>query len=138
MITEEIGKIDSSPKELKKFGVTMFAAMLVLAGIFFLRGRDVHIYLAAAAVFFLIFGIAAPELLLPLHKAWMTFAVLMGWVMTRVILFVVFYFVVTPIGFVVRLLDRNFLSMKLESGKSSYWIEKSSLVKNTQSYERQF
>jgi len=138
MITKEIGKIDSSPKELRKFGITMFAALLVLAGIFFLRGRESNIYLAAAAIFFLVFGVGAPRFLLPLHKAWMTFAVLMGWVMTRVILFIVFYFVVTPTGLIMRLLDRNFMSVKVEKDKKNYWIKKRSVSKGNNCHEKQF
>ena len=67
----------------------------------------------------------------------MTFAVILGWIMTRVILSIVFYFILTPIGLITRLMGNDFLAMKkVES--SSYWNHRNSDLETNQDYEKQF
>lgn len=138
MITKEIKKIGSSKKELKSFGITMAAAFLLLAGLVFLRGKSSYVYFVWVSLLFLALGYIYPEVLRPVHKLWMTFSILLGWLMTRVILFIVFFFVVTPIGILMRLFDRNFMSLKIENDKQSYWIRKKTAKKGKEDYEKQF
>ncbi|NOY39131.1 MAG: hypothetical protein GXO95_02550 [Nitrospirae bacterium] len=69
----------------------------------------------------------------------MTLAVLMGWVMTRLILFVLFFMVVTPIGLLARILNRDLLRLKIDRDScSSYWIPKRKEEVKKSDYERQF
>ena len=67
----------------------------------------------------------------------MTFAILLGWVMTRVILSIVFYFIMTPIGLLTRLLGEDFLALK-KSNSGSYWNNRDQSVELNQDYEKQF
>ena len=67
----------------------------------------------------------------------MIFAVVLGWVMTRVVLSAVFYIIITPIGIVTRLLGEDFLSLK-NNKADSYWSSRNSLEELNQNYEKQF
>ena len=66
-----------------------------------------------------------PVILKPVYRVWMTLAVVMGFIMTRVILSVVYYLVMTPIGLAMRLFGKDPMHRRIDPEASSYWIEKS-------------
>lgn len=72
----------------------------------------------------MLLGAAIPAVLKPIYSVWMALAVVLGFIMTRVILTIVFYLVVTPIGLIMRAVGRDPLDRKLDSNASSYWLEK--------------
>ena len=135
-LLNEIKTIKSSPKDLRKFGVTLGIAFGLLGLIFFLKQRPAYPYFLGLALFFFIFAFAAPGALKPIQKVWMTAALLMGWVMTRVILCVLFYLVITPIGFFLRISGKDLLARKFPEEISSYWTDHSQKDKAT--YENQY
>lgn len=79
-----------------------------------------------------------PSVLKPLQKAWMTLAVILGWIMTRVILSILFYLVFTAIGGISRLLGKQFLDLKIDPSINSYWIKREPKTFNKSGYEKQF
>lgn len=138
MVVQEIKNISSDKSDLRKFGLTIGIASGLLAGLFLWRQRDYYLY-------FLIFSLACisiafvwPVLLKPFQKTWMTLAILLGWVVTRIILIVLFYLVVTPTGILMRLLGKNPLDLKFSDRTDSYWIPKKQLDFERKNYERQF
>jgi hypothetical protein len=138
MIIEEIKNIKSNKTELRKFGITMCVALGLLGGMFFWRGKDFYPYLLILSAACMFLGIIIPIILKPIHKAWMILAVLMGFVMTRVIMTLLFYLIVTPIAFVVRLFGKDFLGTRLNRDVESYWVEREVLEFDKQKYENQF
>jgi len=138
MIIEEIKSINSSTKELRKFGLTVGIALALIGGLFLWRQRPYYYYFFILSAAFVFFGIAVPILLWPVQKVWMSLAVLLGWFMTRVILIVLFYLVVTPIGLLARLFDKDFLNLKFDNNADSYWISKERIKFEKSSYEKQF
>ena len=138
MISEEIKNIKESKKDLQKFGVTVGAVLIVIAGIMFWKGNQNFLYFGIAGLLLLLTGLVFPAILKPLNKAWMTLAILMGWVMTRVILTVLYYLVLTPIRIIAMLFKKNFLDLNIDKSAKSYWeIRKKSELKPSD-YERQF
>ena len=129
-------EIQSSKADLRKFGYTVGIAFGIFSGYFFWRGKPFALYVLALAALLLLFGFIAPTLLRPVQKAWMTLALLMGWVMTRVILAIVFYLVITPIGLVLRLTGKDFMNRAFPGKEGSYWLDHAERVK--EDYERQF
>ena len=67
----------------------------------------------------------------------MIFAAILGWIMTRVILSMVFYLIMTPIGLITRLLGEDFLKLK-KMDSESYWNSRDTNYENNQDYEKQF
>ncbi len=138
MIIEEIKNIKSGKRELRKFGIVVGIVLGLLGVLFLWRGKDTYSYFLILSAAFLILGLAVPILLKPIHKVWMTLAELLGWLMTRVILSVLFYLVVTPIGLLARLSGKDFLDSKFDRNANSYWIPKGTVKFEKSNYERQF
>ena len=74
----------------------------------------------------------------PIHIAWMKLAFILGWVMTRVILSLFFYFVLTPIGILLRIGGKDLLDTKINKEAKSYWIKRSDGALDNTRYENQF
>ena len=83
-------------------------------------------------------GLIFPIVLKPIYLVWMIFSVILGWFMTRLILSLLFYFVITPIGISLRLLDKDFLDLKKKETRGSYWNMRDSKIEKSQNYEKQF
>ena len=73
-----------------------------------------------------------------IYIAWMSVAFVLGFVMAHVILAVLFYLVITPIGLLAKLAGKDFLSLKLDRAAKSYWIPREKKPKSAADYERQF
>lgn len=138
MITKEIKNIKSGRSELRKFGITVGIVSGLLGGLFLWREKDYYFYFLVLSGAFFLLGIVVPILLKPIHKIWMTLAILMGWFVTRLILTLLFYLVVTPIGLLGRLFGKDFLDLKFDRNTDSYWITREVSKFGTKNYENQF
>src|SRR3990172_11049681 len=125
MITEDIKNIKSGRSDLRKFGITMATVLVIFAVLSWWRGKDYYFYFLGLTTAFGFLALVIPSLLKPVHKVWMSLAILMSCLMTRVILSLLFYLGITPIGFLARLFDKDFLELKFNKNSSnSYWIPK--------------
>lgn len=138
MIVEEIKNIKSGKSDLRKFGITMAIVFSLLGGFLLWREKGYYFYFFILAAAFVIPGLAVPIALKPVHTVWMTISIILGWIMTRVILSVLFYLLVTPTGWLAKLLGKQFLDLKIDKNVSSYWISKEEQQLNKADYERQF
>ena len=133
---EEIKNIKSEKSDLRKFGIIVGTVLLIIAGFFFWKEKEsFQLFLIIGTVLFLA-GIAIPFTLKPIYWVWMTFATILGWFMTRVILCLLFYAVITPIGLIARSIGKQFLNLKMDHSKQSYWNMKT--VETSKNYEKQF
>lgn len=134
MITE-LRKIKAEPKEVRKL-VWLFAAIAsIFGGLFYFKGRPGSPYLLSLSAFLFFVGWVSPRWFRWLYFIWMGFAVVIGNIISRVILTLLFYFVITPIGFFYRLFNRP----SLKDGKrATYWIPKEGQSENMERYEKQF
>jgi hypothetical protein len=133
--------VSSSPidrKQLVSFGLIMAAAFAVIALIRArLSGIDTFaIAFMAVAAFFAVLAFLAPPLLAPIHRWWMSLAEALGWINTRLILIVVYYLLVTPIGVVMRFFGRSPLAID-RKGKT-YWTKPSPHSYGDKHFEKQF
>jgi len=72
----------------------------------------------------LFLGILNSKILTPLNKIWFKFGLFLGRIVSPIVLSIIFFFVVTPISFVMRILGKDILNLKRNNNKT-YWIEKS-------------
>ncbi len=124
MLREELRLLDTGPRQLRSFGITLGIAFLVVAGLLHWRDLPGEIILAGLGALFLAGGLAAPKRLRPLYKPWMALAILLGFVMTRVLLTGIFVFLFIPIGLLMRLFGKDPLRRKLDPDADTYWIPK--------------
>jgi multisubunit Na+/H+ antiporter MnhG subunit len=137
-ILSEIKNIKSGKKELREFGLTIGVIFIILAGIALWRGRGVYIYLGSLGIIFIGFGIFLPSALKPLQKAWMAFSACIGFFMSRLVLMILFYGVMTPIGLAAKILGKDLLDERIEKDKASYWREIDNAARTRESYENQY
>ena len=139
MIIEEIKNIKSGKKELRQFGITMGAVFVVIGGLLWWREKNYYSYFFMLSAAFFFPALIIPSVLKPIHKFWMALAVLMSWVMTRVILSILFYLGITPMSLLARLFGKDFLNRKFKKNISnSYWIPKERRKFEKSDYEKQY
>jgi len=138
MIIEEIKNIKSSKKELRQFGITIGIVTGLLALVAFLRQKDTKTLFLLLSITFLFFGIVFPIVLKPIQKIWMSLATIIGWFVTRIILTILFYLVVSPLGIVAKIFGKASLGMRFDKGATTYWIPKDYTKDNKKNYENQF
>lgn len=138
MILEEIKNIKESKKDLRKFGVTVGIVLLLVGIYLFWKNSDSYFYFGLIGVFLVLAGLLSPIVLKPLNKIWMTLAILMGLVMTRVILTILFFIGITSIRIISKIFRKEFLELKIDKSKESYWEIREKIERRPVDYERQF
>ena len=134
---EELNSIKSRRKDLKNFGFTIGFILLIIGVFLFVREKDFFIYLFSIGSILIFLGGITPFILKPIYKIWMIFAVIIGWIMTRIILSVLFFSIITIIGLFTRLIGKDFLNLKSKSNES-YWNIRNKERELNQDYEKQF
>jgi len=115
------------------FGIIFFVFFLII-GIYPLKtGEIIRIWSIILSAIFLITTIVKPDLFTSLNKIWIQFGILLGKIISPIVISLVFFFVVTPMGFFVRLSKKDIMGLK--KSKSSYWINKKDKI---QSMRKQF
>jgi len=133
----EIKQIKSTPKQLRRFGLLVSGVILAIAAYNYFFGNPALVYLANIAVILGIGALVYPHPLKPIYWVWMALAVVLGWIMSRVILTILFYVVLTPIGLIGRLLGKRFLPLGIDKARQTYW-EKRSQQSDPKACEKQF
>ena len=121
MILNELKNIKSTKKDLRNFGMLVGGVLLALGAILFWYGKGSAPYIACAGALLFACGVIFPGVLTPLQKVWMGLAVVMGFIMTRVILTLLFFIVITPLAVGFRLAGKRPLDIKMDRTKESYW-----------------
>ena len=107
----------------KSFGI-VFAIVFFLIGLWpIIESNDIRIWSLILSVIFLILGLMNSSILTPLNKIWFRFGIFLGNFIAPVVMGIIFFFVVTPIGLIMRLLGRDLIKLK-KNNENSYWIEK--------------
>ena len=108
----------------KSFGIVFFVVFLLISLYPLINNESIRLWSLIISLIFLILGILNSKILSPLNKVWFKFGILLGKVISPIIMGIIFFLVVTPIGFIMRLLGKDLLNLKYSDIKS-YWIEKS-------------
>src|SRR4051812_12472312 len=125
-------------KHLRKFGLTTATGFAILGAVSYWRGHTTPpMVMWTIAALLLLPALVAPTILRSVERGWLTLGGYLAWVNTRIILTVLFYAIVTPVGAIMRLF-RDPLDRRLEKAQTSYWIRRASTPFDAKSYERQF
>ena len=138
MILEEIKNIKDSKRDLRKFGLTIGIALIVISVLLVISRKNSALYFAVFGLLITLTGLTAPQVLKPLNKIWMAISIILGWFMTRMILTILYYIALTPIGLLSKLFKKDFLDLNIEKEKQSYWQKRERKKFDPADYERQF
>ena len=107
----------------RSFGVVFFIVFLIIGLYPLINSNDIRIWSVLISLIFLFLGLINSKLLTPLNKIWFKFGILLGKIISPIVMGLVFFFVVTPTGILMRLFQKDLLNLKFNK-KKSYWIEK--------------
>jgi predicted membrane metal-binding protein len=95
-------------------------------------------YTLPLAVAFLVIAYTYPKVLAPLNRLWLKFGLLLYKVMNPLVLGLLFFVTITPIGLIMRAFGKDFLRLRMDRGAKSYWIEREPPGPPPQSMKNQF
>ena len=107
----------------KSFGIVFFTVFLLIAIYPLINNGELRIWSLVVAIIFFILGLVNSKVLTPLNKLWFKFGLLLGKVVSPLIMGIIFFFVVTPTAFIMRIIGKDLLNLKFND-KKTYWIEK--------------
>ena len=119
----------------KSFGLVFFVFFLIIALFPLFKDGNIRIWAIIVSVIFLILGLLNSKILSPLNKIWFKFGILLGKIVSPIVMGIVFFLVVTPIGLFMKLIGKDLLNKKFSNKKSSYWIKR---VEKFTTMKRQF
>ena len=118
---EEIRNISTAKSDIRKFSY-LVGGILILISLYILwKGTADFKILFGIGAGLIILGVIIPILLKPIYYVWMVFAAVLGWFMTRVILSIVFYVILTPIGLIAKLFRKKFLDLSFRTDDTTYY-----------------
>jgi len=115
------------------FGILFFIFFLIIGLYPLISGGVIRIWSIVLSLIFSIITIIKPNLFTFLNKSWIQFGILLGRIISPIVMGLVFFIVVTPIGILVRILKKDVMGLK--RGASSYWINRENKL---QSMKKQF
>ena len=138
MLKDELKYIDKSDEAVKKTGLTVGVVLILVSLLLWYLGKTSFIYFSIIGGLLVILAFIAIPVLRPFHKLWMTLALLMGFVMSRVILTLLYYLILTPIGLLAKFVGKKFMPLGFDKNAATYWEKRENIVKQKIDYERQF
>jgi hypothetical protein len=112
---------------------------LVLAGAALTRRHEGRaLVFGLSGLVALVLALVAPSVWGAFFRAWMKLATALSWVMTRVILTLLYLLVVTPLGWVRKLAGKPTLDTAWRDGKVSYWVERDPVDATIERYAKRY
>ena len=112
----------------KSFGIVFFIVFFIVSIYPIFNSGDLRIWSLIISLIFLALGLLNSSILSPLNKIWFKFGILLGSIVSPVVMSIIFFGVVTPTAIVMKMFNKNLLSLK-KNNKKTYWVEKS-LIKS--------
>ena len=119
---------------IRSFGILFSIVFIIITFWPILNGNKPYYWLLLPSSIFLILGILKSKILIPLNKIWIKFGYLLGAIIAPIVMGIIFFLIVTPIGFIMRIFGKDFLSLKFKKELNTYWLKR----KNVKSMKKQF
>ncbi len=107
----------------RSFGIVFFIVFFIIATYPLINGDELRTWSLILSIVFLFLGLLNSKILNPLNKLWFKFGILLAKIISPLVMGIIFFLVVTPIGLLMRLLKKDILNLKFNNN-SSYWIKK--------------
>lgn len=131
--------IDTSNRtEQRKFGLVMAAAVVVVSLVHWLIRGHYAVWMLYVAAAFLLPGLLYPPVLRPIFVVWIKFALALNWVMTRLLLSIVFFGMITPLRWFFALIGKDTLDRARDPNAQTYWQDAEEQPTDPKRYFRQY
>lgn len=136
-IKKEISRLEITPKALRNFGLLFCVIFGIWAGMMYWKVNPYWPWAVMASIGFLLISIFSPMAFRQPYRLWMLLSFLLGWFMTRVILSLTFFVIMTPIGIILKFLGKDTLNKAFHKDAETYW-NKHEPIRNKERYNKQF
>jgi len=107
----------------RNFGIVFTVVFLIISFWPLLKNGDIRYWSLIISFIFFVLALMNSKILTPLNKVWMKFGLILGKIVSPLVMGLIFFFVVTPTGIIMRLLGKDILNLKKNS-KNTYWLKK--------------
>jgi hypothetical protein len=108
----------------RSFGLLFFIVFLII-GLWPLKnGANLNFYFIAISGIFLTLGLINSKILSPLYKAWIKLGEILGIIIAPIVMFLIYFIVLTPISLIVRLFGKDLLGLRFSKKKETYWVKR--------------
>ena len=108
----------------RSFGIVFFFVFLIISLWPLINENPLRVWSIYIAIVFLILGLINSNFLSPLNALWYKFGKLLGSIIAPIVMGIVFFIVVTPIGFIMRIFGKDLLNKRYNNKSNSYWINR--------------
>lgn len=128
----------SSRREQRAFGLVMAAAIVVVTLIHWLIRGHLALWPFYISAAFAVLGLVAPMVLKPVFVVWIKFSLLLNWIVTRLMLSIVFYLMIAPTGWLMLIFSEDPLKRRFDADAETYWEEPEDQPEDPARYENMF
>ena len=107
----------------RSFGIVFFVVFLFISLYPLLNDRAIQIWSLIVSLIFLTLGLTNSKILSPFNKIWFKFGILLGKIISPLVMGIIFFFVVTPTGLLMKMFKKDLLNLEYNNNES-YWIIK--------------
>ena len=108
----------------RNFGIVFFIFFLIVSLYPLINSENIRIWALLISLIFLILGLFNSKILTPLNIMWFKFGIFLGKIISPIVIGIIFFLIVTPTGFLMRLFKNKFIGIKFDKKIKSYWIKK--------------
>ena len=112
----------------RSFGLLFFVIFLIVSLWPLTHEGSIRIWSVIISVIFLILGLLNSKFLTPLNLLWFKFGMILGAIVSPIVMGIVFFIVVTPTGFILRIMGKDLLNKKYDKEKKTYWIKRDASI----------
>ena len=124
-----------SKENNKGFGLLFFIVFLLIGLWPLIKGDSPRILFFFIALAFLILGLMNAKILSPLNRLWIKFGELLGKIIAPVVMAFIYFIILTPLSFLVRITGKDLLKIRFSNKIKTYWIKR---IKDLGSMKKQF
>ena len=117
-------KSDIKISSNRSFGIVFFLFFLIISLWPIINKEEIRVWALIISLIFLVLGIINSRILSPLNKIWFKLGILLGNFISPVVMGIIFFLVVTPIGIIMRIFGKNLLRLNRKKIKNTYWQNK--------------
>jgi len=108
----------------KSFGLVFFVIFMTIALWPLLNDENIRFWSIIVSIIFLILGLFNSKILTPFNKLWMRLGIFLGAIVSPIVMGIVYFAVITPIGLIMKLFGKDVLNLKIDKNKNTYWTLK--------------
>ena len=138
MFSKFIVEINISKTNIRHFGIIIGLIFFTISSIYLWKYNTFNIYYIILGILIILIGYISPNILKPIYYIWMLLGNIMGWLITNILLCILYYIVIGSIALILRICGKKLLELNWDKSKESYWNYKSSVSIDKDTYEKQF